>query len=95
MQPTFCEQVNLKKILSEFNTHDRKLTFEEKLQKGIKVPLIYPELSKYFPKNLIKVQQDPQFSNYNFSNPNTLILLKTKIWKTGISLLSKWNISND
>ena len=35
-------------------------------------------MSKYFPKNLIKVQQDPQFNNYSFSNPNTLILLKTK-----------------
>lgn len=73
------------KILSEFNTHDQKLTFEEKLQKGIKVPLIYPELSKYFPKNLIKVQQDPQFSNYSFSNPNTLILLKTKSGRNALA----------
>ena len=66
------------KILSEFNTHDQKLTFEEKLGKGIKVPIIYPGLKKYFPQTLLEVQQDPQFSNYSFSNPNTLILLKTK-----------------
>lgn len=35
-------------------------------------------LKKYFPQTLLEVQQDPQFSNYSFSNPNTLILLKTK-----------------
>ena len=34
------------KILSEFNAHDQKLTFEEKLGKGIKVPIIYPGLKK-------------------------------------------------
>lgn len=66
------------KILSEFNAHDQKLTFEEKLGKGIKVPIIYPGLKTYFPQTLLEVQQDPQFSNYSFSNPNTLILLKTK-----------------
>jgi len=35
-------------------------------------------LKTYFPQTLLEVQQDPQFSNYSFSNPNTLILLKTK-----------------
>ena len=81
------------KILSEFNSHDPKLTFQEKLEKGIKIPIIYPELKKYFPETLIEVEQDPQFKNYRLSNPNTLILLKTQNGKHALAYYQKGKLT--
>ena len=81
------------KILSEFNSHDQKLTFQEKLEKGIKIPIIYPELKKYFPETLIEVEQDPQFKNYRLSNPNTLILLKTQNGRHALAYYQKGKLA--
>lgn len=74
-----------KTILSEFNSHNPELTFKQKLKEGINIPLIYPELKTYFPQTLLEVQQDPQFNDYDFSNPNTLILIKTQNGKHALA----------